>query len=120
MPPAQRSSCVAPANGRHQPCGIVVGGGDMGSHGAGGSQGFRVHSLAVQRDRAADNAALPVDLADFGIARLLHGKNGPAVRAKQLCQQKIQVFRAGAHHNLFRCNSHALEIPQSRQLLAQG
>ena len=82
----------------------------MGHAGAGGRQGGDVHAPVVQGHGPAHGAALAVHLADLGIARVLHGEH--RLRTQQLCQQKIQIFRAGAHHDLLRGHGHALVVPQ--------
>ena len=89
-------------------------------------QGLRGNALAVQGHRAASRAALAVHLADFGIARILHGKDG--LPSQQLSQQQIQVLRPGPHHDLLRVRPDAPEAiqvlrngpPQGREALGVG
>ena len=108
LSPAQQG--LPPADGCHQSGGIVVGGREMDHTGSRRLQGLRGNALAVQGHRAASRAALAVHLADFGIARILHGKDG--LPSQQLSQQQIQVLRPGPHHDLLRRHGHALILPQ--------
>ena len=101
---------LPPADGGHQPGGVVVGRGEVDRAGPRRIQRLRRHALAVQRHRAADRPPLAVHLADAGIARVLHGQH--RVPAQQLGQQEVQVLRPGAHHDLFRRHRHALVLPQ--------
>ena len=96
--PAQQR--LPPANGGDGAGGIVVGRGDVDHVGPGGPQSGRVHALPVQRHRHTGGTAFAVNLPNLGIAGVLHGKN--RLLAQELRQQQIEVFRAGAHHDLLR------------------
>ena len=113
--PAQQR--LPPADGRHDSGGIMVGGGDVRHRGAGGGQGVRIHPLTVQRDGKAGHAAGPVDLTDFGIPRVLRGKDHGAARTEQLRQQQVQIFGAGADDDLLGKYRHT---PKGAKVIGNG
>ena len=81
-------------------------------------QAVRANALAVHGRADAPDTAGGVDLADFAVARFLHGIG--FVPAQKLDQQVIQEVRSRADEDVFRVNMHPTEGGQvTRNGLAQ-
>ena len=106
--PAQQR--LPAGNGGNESGGVLVIGGNMQSPGAGGGQRRRVDALSVQRNGDTGSAAGPIDLTDFGVAGVFHGKG--RIPAQKLGQQQVEILGAGADNDLGRRDCHTLEVPQ--------
>ena len=101
-------------NGGGDAAGETAERGDM-QHGSGGvPKGFRQNPVLSQRTEIKLNAAGPIDLFNLGIGGRLDAPD--PLRAEQLHNQSVEIFRTGADHQLVRLNT---DSPVSGQITAK-
>jgi len=112
--------CLPPADGRHDPGGIVVRGRQMHDRGAAFLERVGAQPLAVHGDGRDGHAVGLIDARDLAVAELFE-RVEPAASQK-LQDEVVEVFRARADEDLLRQHLHPAlaQQPLRNRLLQRG